>query len=418
MNNLEIILSEGNKFLKEKFDLTAPRAKIQFCDELEWGRISTQLNFPEAFYNSSEELIYAPEKATLPILIHEYFGHALFSEQSSLGKKLKSYEERFICTRNLKIKKEYEEFISKIRPVQEAFAMSMEKIILENLGFGGLWNEREKQLKQRAYYPAFYSLMSDMLNKGFLSVLYELGFPKSPRKNILLRFAMENLKSFDGLKYLFLYGSKKRDIDMLAVYNDSIRLTKENIFHKNAADIILLNETVFLKKLDLLDIEITDPLLTGTMLYGNEDAYDSLIKRLRKTSSTPETIEYSKKKSLQTFNSALFFLAQHKYNGYENLLALQPSEKVSKDLLANQTVQPSQELLCTLVNLSFSLSYDLAAKEQEKGRNIILFKEFQTKSCLFQELLTYIKDIEYGAAQLEEYRTKQFIELVRNKLVR
>lgn len=420
MNNLELMLSREIDFLKREFDMDAPKAGIKFHDAQEWHRLTAQLNFPtlEAFYSSPADLVYAPEKATIPVLIHEYLGHAMFSEQSDLGRKLRSYENELRRNETPKIRSEYKDFISKTRPVQEAFAMNIEKIVLEGLGFDSLWNEREKQFKYRKDYPAFCSLMSDISNKGFLSVLYELGFPKSSRKEILLKFAMENLKTSEGLKYLIAYGSRKRDLDMLAVYGDNIKLAAQNIFHKNAADIILLNEGIFLKRLELLDIEITEPLLTGDILFGDENALGRVMLRVYRAAPSKEAIEYSGKRSIQTFNSALFFFGQHKYRGNEHMLATQSLENAAKLMLANQPAQPSQDLLYCLANLSFSLSYSLAAKEQEKGDKIILFKGLLAKDCLLQELFSYIKDVEYNRTPLEEERTVQFLNRVKERLAK
>ncbi len=427
MNDLESMLSQACEFLKKEFGIDRPKAGIKFCSAEEWRETAKKSgldnNALEAFYNSSRNLVCVPENVSLPVLVHEYLGHALFSEQSALGRKMKAYEAQLKEAYSKEVRGDYWNFISQTKPVQEAFAIIMEKTTLELLGYNNMWDEREKNLKTRVEYPAFCSLMADICRKGFLSVLYELGFSKSSRKDILLKFALENIKSFDWLDYLIMYGSGGRDIDMLAVYNDRTELPAGHIFHQNAADILLLNTNKFMERLNLLDIELIGPLFSGNLLYGNEADFEKLVKSLAQVQPSQKTIQHALKRSFQTFNSAMFWFAKHKlhlaesaYKTNEKVIHSSPAEEIAKSFIAfNGLEQPSEYLLYAISNLSYTLTYDISAKLQANGRNIILFEEFHSLDPLFREVYSYRKDVEHNRTKLEEHKVKGFLDIVQQR---
>lgn len=176
--NLETLISKGVVLLKEKFSLEQPKAKVHFCSEMEWTNLLSHFSFEiEAFYNSFNNLIYVPQNVSLPVLIHEYFGHALFTEQSNIGRQIKAYETKLKQQDNKELKKEYAQFIDNVRPIQEGFSLCMERIMLEQLGLNKIWYEREEMLKKRPYYDCYQSLIKDIQTKGFLPVIHILGFP-------------------------------------------------------------------------------------------------------------------------------------------------------------------------------------------------------------------------------------------------
>lgn len=563
MSKLESLIQKGSEYLRTESDLNSPEAEIKFCKQKEWSewaiknRVADSVN---AFYHPRENRVYSLSGVSLPDLLHEFFGHALFAEQTILGKKLKDYEtdveffenkygipkdvvlsvrhldgEKFRVEKNpdfqksfktdlskkltksleenlleqdsptvfleslsnlisdkdynfglsaedkseilknleeygkvyvktkgeslikciehifdiliknniqankdsnceyflfcdtkdeevqkyLQLKKDYKAFFEKVRPVQEGFAVWMEKLILEGLGMNELWKEREEQIQQNKYYnDCFQWFSKDIETHGALSILYGLGFPKSSDQKILTRFAKESLKSFEGLKYLIKYGSGKRDLDMLAVYDDNVKIQVPHIYHENAADISLMNESVFLNKLKLFDIELTEPVLTGELLVGDEGQYGKIKEGLTGTKPSEQAAEYAKKRALETYNSATFFINQHKYKSYKQLIDTKNADEIATKILNNQNTDcTSKDLLYALVNLSFSISYDSTAKHYSIENKVASFEELLKSEEPLRDIMSCIKDVEHGKEKLTEEKTEYFLELTKNKLL-
>ncbi|MDP2908936.1 MAG: hypothetical protein Q8N77_03970, partial [Nanoarchaeota archaeon] len=259
---IEQILDEASKYLKLELGLENPKASIHLCSGQEGGNIGNIQG--AAFYQPSEDKIYLSPSSTTADLIHEYFGHALYTEQSTLGKKLKHYltltsrtEEEYGIPRNTclnikhsnefkiensgkneytiscntndpkikeytRLKKETKDLFDKTEPLQEGFSLWMEEKILKQTGLTGLWKERYELLAKSHYAKFYNAFLKEESEKGTLSLLYHLGFPKPKNKEIIKRFAKEKLKNFDSLKYLIQYGSLERDVDLIAVYPSSM----------------------------------------------------------------------------------------------------------------------------------------------------------------------------------------------------
>lgn len=455
-SELESFLHEANEYLEPEFGLEKPKADINLCSKYEWMNLK-EVSGP-AFYHPREGKVYLSPDASIADFAHEYFGHALYSEQSSLGKKLKNYlksiaeiedkynipkdanlsikhsnkfkiekikenEHILFCdTQNPKIqkyiqlKKEAKDFFDKLQPIQEGFSAWMEEKILKQLGFTDLWEQRRQLLAKSPYFSFYNLFLKEEAEKGTITLLYKFGFPKSKDRNILKKVAKENLKSFDGLKYLIQYGSLERDIDLVAVYSDKA-IQKTGLIYDGCIDINILDESSFLQKLSLYDIEFLEPIFTGSLLVGDEKSFEKMKSEMRQGKPSDDAVEYANKRSLETFNSALFFYHQNKFKCNESLFVSSSSNKIAKIILEEEILDfCSESLLYTLNNLSFSLSYKLSAEHYIKRKSFTTFKTLM-KNSLLKELIRYIKDVENGVVELKEDVTLEFIAKTKDFLL-
>jgi len=231
------------------------------------------------------------------------------------------------------------------------------------------------------------------------------------QKSKIKKVAEENLSSSKDLKYLIQYGSLVRDIDLLAVYSDEYAI-KQKLICNGVVDINLMNESSFIERLNLYDIEITEPVVTGNLIHGDEDNYEK-IKSIKKRKPSKKAIEHAEKRSLETFNSALFFYNRNKYK-CNNLILEKPNRK--DILLDNNLDFCTKDLLYVLNNLSFSLSYKLSAKHYSEKKTYVIFKEI-SKNYPLGDLMDYLKGVENGKQALTEKKTNYFIQETRNFLL-
>jgi len=448
-SELEHSLEKASRYLKSEFGLERPEADI--CSEYD-------LKGP-AFYNPKEDKISLSSESSIADLVHEYFGHALYSKQSTLGKKLKQnlelisdIEDKYkipkdaslnikhskgfkveklkkdeyilFCDTNdskiqgyIKLKKETEDLFNKTTPLQEGFSIWMEEKILKQLGLIDLWESRRKMLIRTPYFDFYNSFLKEESEKGAITLLYKLGFPKSKDKNIITKVAEENLENFDRLKYLIQYGSLERDIDMVAVYPDNL-IDKEGLIYDGCMDINVLSETSFLQRAELYDIEISEPILTGNLLIGEEKSFNDLRSKIKTGKPSNEAVEYANSRSLETFNSALFFYHQNKFKCNESLLSSNNLEEAARTILEEKVLDfCTEDTLYALNNLSFSLSYNLSADHYRKEKSSVSFKTLM-KNNLLGGLVSYMKDVENGRGELSEHKTFEFINKIRDFLLK
>jgi len=394
---LERVLNEACKYLKLDLGLEKPNSEIRFYSKQEWGELEKQGVSGIAFYDPKEEKACMGPESSIPDLIHEYFGHALYSEQSSLGKKFKQ-----AIQKDTKLTEETKQFFEKIKPLQEGFSTWMEEKILKQLGLTDLWKDRYELITRSPYASFYNSFLKEESEKGTITLLYKLGFPKSKNPEIIKKVAKENLKNFDSLEYLIQYGSLERDIDLVAVYPDDI-LQKKGMVYNGCIDANVLNKTLFLQQLKLYDIEILEPVLTGNLLIGNEKDFKKIKSDIKKGEPSKEAVDHANKRSLETFNSAMFFYNQSRFK-HNNLLLNSDYLEAARTILGKERSNScTEDLLYVLNNLSFSMSYKLSAEHYNKN-NFTTFKNL-TKNPILKNIIQYLKNVENGRESLREDKT-------------
>lgn len=126
----------------------------------------------------------------------------------------------------------------------------------------------------------------------------------------------------ENIKSLFWYGTRPgRDIDLLIVLKKEIkvRLCESS---KSKLDILMIDNSEFIRRLSLLDPAVTDPLITGFVLLGNKEEIGLLrsdtILSLSVSDSKKipkETIQFLKERACERLKNAGTFL-QKKSNSF------------------------------------------------------------------------------------------------------
>lgn len=143
--------------------------------------------------------------------------------------------------------------------------------------------------------------------------------------------------SSNPLHQLYLYGSqlKGSDIDLFAITKKKplqqyIIIGKVDIYFQSMDD--------FYDKINKLDTLVTEPLLTGKLLFGDENEHSYLIKKLINTKICSEHLTYLMSCSFNEYLNSLSFRKQFEFDNSTN------------------------SLLWGLVNLSYAYSYFHFAK--------------------------------------------------------
>lgn len=157
---LERFLNEASRYLRLDFGLERPSSNICFYSEREWRDLEKQGISGIAFYDPKNEKVCLSPKASVIDLIHEYFGHAMYSEQSLLGKKFKQ-----TIQKDTKTTEETKEFFDKLKPLQEGFSIWMEEKILKQLGLTNLWKDRYEIITKSPYYNLYKSFLKEESEK-------------------------------------------------------------------------------------------------------------------------------------------------------------------------------------------------------------------------------------------------------------
>lgn len=450
--DLEQLVDTLNVHLKNTLDLSSPKAKVEFHP-------------PEAFaenrsyYSPKSSTVHIPKNVSIPTFIHEYYGHAFFDNYSIIGKELASlekkiapFESRYDIPKEAMIlikptkgksrlekgqdnneyilycdpadkevkgyihnKGNYKQAFVQFRPLQEGFACWMECFLLKALRKENIWEKREEYLKETSYYKSFVDFANDVNRMGVLTVFYKLGFPKSSREDLIILYAKENLKDFTDLKILLQYGSGQRDIDLMAVYDDQIRIKNKLIYDGNI-DINVMNEKTFFERLNKFDIELIEPLLSGKILIGNKEYFETLKKSVKEAKPNEISIDYAKRCALESSIRAEFYLDQHRYKTLRSKIWTADRINLKEIVMGDSDLEvPDTDLTRALNSLRYCLSHMTASEIYEQGR-IVRLNEILAKNRLLKELDAYFKIIQNGLAVPTRKETTIFFRKVKQRI--
>jgi len=129
----------------------------------------------------------------------------------------------------------------------------------------------------------------------------------------------------EHIKFLLWHGTRPgRDIDLLIVLKKKteVRLCESS---KSKLDILMIDNSEFIRRLKLLDPAITDPLITGFVLLGNKKEIGSLrgntILSLSELKKVPkETIRFLKKKACKKLQNANTLLQKNGNDSFYTFL--------------------------------------------------------------------------------------------------
>lgn len=205
---LDQLLSECSEILESEFGIKPESSTYRFYSNEEWLDFLARTNSDEESFG-----VYLPRSLSahlkedsefLPVnLIHEYFGHGLFCEHSSIGKKIVALEQQLAETekRMLDLEqlpenshftvgetnpyfKEYKnqreqlaEFLSQNLQFYEGFAMWMEGYLAHSTDYDVLFDKKMNEFVQPGYTELFEQFKSFEKLYGGVALMSKLGIP-------------------------------------------------------------------------------------------------------------------------------------------------------------------------------------------------------------------------------------------------
>ncbi len=229
-------------------------------------------------------------------LLHEFFGHGLFFEYSDIGKKLTNLEEALLKEEqryfkegftledlrrfryNHPIYHQIKHYEQEILEISEAFAIWTEY----------MWSPKEIfELVHKNISPLAEKLIEFSKRDGKLAGFYSAGLPRIPTKKRVIEL-LNGIFPDQTIRLAVLFGSRKKysDVDIMVV-SDNIKS-----MHNRWIDIRAYTEKEFFKKLELFDLRVIDPLISGEIIIQDRD-YSQIIKKIQNQEIRCEAIQYN-----------------------------------------------------------------------------------------------------------------------------
>jgi len=314
----------SNSFYQELLGYKPKQTSLQEIPESKWNEFVETRGL-----NPNSSGVYLPRNQTTIIpkdnklsLFHEYYGHGLYCEQSlsgielvNLEKSLLEEEKEFFKNKKFSLK-ELEKFRKENKTfnylqdfkennlrIYEGFAVFSEYFLSKELGIEELFEKKYEKLN-----GDFRKYIDDIIlfNKNFgdLATFYVQGLARrtTPER---VRGLLVNLykKKSDSIKLGVLFGSRKpfSDIDLFIV-SDDIEPS-----YCDWLDVRAYKPKDIEEKIRTLDSRITDPIIVGSLIFGNEEYLSELKGKVLAQPITDEAIkhnlemaEYSRKRSLDS----------------------------------------------------------------------------------------------------------------------
>ena len=183
--------------------------------------------------------------------------------------------------------------------------------------------------------------------------------------------------NLENIKFLIWYGNRiGNDIDLMAVLKKETRV---RLYEPSKLDILTIGKDEFQKRLELFDPVITEPLITGFLVKGNETEFGELrsdtILSLSKSLSA-EAVQFLKQKARARLKNA-----RNRLRTYE--------QREDKD-----------NLLSSLVHLSFACSYHDFAEYYGNGPKFqpITFEHLLVLDGkpVLKEVMGFLREVKSG----------------------
>lgn len=309
---LDSLISKATKHYSELLGFSPKRTNLQLLNQESWDCFCRKYNL-----NHNSEGVFLIRNLTAYLLensknlelnlFHEYFGHGLFCEYSKQGKFIELLENKtkkeerihfkgrdFSLDELIQFRKQnplsiiLQKSNEKNLAAYELFAIWTEKYLSEKLGinkFEKKYSELPKNINEGLNY-----FLEFQKNYGELVLMYEVGMPKYYNKDKIKSLLQRLFKDkANTIQMALLYGSRKpySDIDILIV---SKEITN---FNNDWLDIYALQPEQFEYALSMFDISITDPLLTGEFILGDNNYFNQKKQQLEKQPITQEAIYYN-----------------------------------------------------------------------------------------------------------------------------
>ncbi len=243
-------------------------------------------------------------------IFHEYFGHGLYCERNLFGKRLVNLEKKLFGEekeffKNRKFTKEdLENFRRKNKTfnylnnfkeenlgVYEGFAVFSEYFLSREFKLNRLFEKRHEKLNGD-FGKYFDRVISFNKKFGDLATFYEFGIERKTELERIKKL-LENLYKNDlnSIKLGILFGSRKSfsDIDLFII-SDNIKPS-----YCDWLDVRAYNSKDTEEKIRLLDSRVTDPIIIGSLIFGDEKYLSELKEKVFAQPITEEAIKYNLK---------------------------------------------------------------------------------------------------------------------------
>ncbi len=131
--SIDSLLRDATAFVEREFGLSVEESRLKLYSAEDWPRFCRANGFDgrsDGIYVPRSHTAYAKaeSEALIPTVFHEYFGHGLFCEHSSIGKRLAEIEEAG---------EDGEAYRRQNLDLYEGFALWMEALLCEETGYSG-----------------------------------------------------------------------------------------------------------------------------------------------------------------------------------------------------------------------------------------------------------------------------------------
>lgn len=188
---LDQLLSECSEILESEFGITPESSTYNLYSEEEWRDFLAKTNSDEeslgVYLPRSQSAHLKEDSEFLPVnLIHEYFGHGLFCEYSSIGRKIVALEQQLAETEKKMLgleqfpenshftidetnpyfeeyknqREELAEFLGQNIQYYEGFAMWLEGYLAHSTGHGALFDRKMSEVVHPDYKRLFEQFKS------------------------------------------------------------------------------------------------------------------------------------------------------------------------------------------------------------------------------------------------------------------
>ena len=323
---LQSYLDSSNAFYLDLLGYKQEQTKLNVLDYEQWQALCKKQEGNQdasgMFQPRSQIAVINSENDAYPLnLFHEYFGHGLFYERTLAGKRLVDLEQKLMQEEkehfegipfSLKELKRFRENNATFKHMQqereenldlyENFAIWTEYLLAKHFGINQF--EMRYDSMPESERSQFDKILAFSKRYGNLSTFYAVGFERKitiPRVKMLLEDVYRNL--LQDARLVVVYGSRKpfSDIDIFAVSDNLPEIDT------NWLDVRVCSVKDFEEGVKLFDITITDPLLTGEIIYGDKDYLEQQKTRLVRQPITEEAIKYNIKQSERQERMALEF---------------------------------------------------------------------------------------------------------------
>ena len=359
----ECLLETSNQFYQDLLSYKPEQTSLRQIPENQWNEFAQTRGL-----NPNSSGIYLPRNQTAVIqeqnplsLFHEYFGHGLYCEQSLSGRKLVDLEKKLLDEEKQEFSKgeftleevqkfragsetfqQLDEFRRQNLLQYETFAIWTEYLLSDEHGLKDLFGRKYDSLGGQEK-ETIDSVINFSEQYGNLATFYASGLARRTTTE-RVKGLLEDIygSKLQNVKFALLYGSRKEfsDIDVFMVGNGIPRIRNDWI------DVVSYSPEEFEEKRRLFDVEISDPLFSGEIIFGDRGYFEMQKNLLTEQPITEEVIKYNLQEAEQQEKSAYDFSEDSEWRKI-GLSYAETSRLMSENLRQGKRVFTKRNLLCS-----------------------------------------------------------------------